>query len=207
MKPHEEQILRVLADSIRVLTLRQIAKTWWTDTRWGRTRASAAMNDLAREGWLHVQRLLSRTIQSFVDPLVDWQPKDRRPDFASVARRLHRRAMVAAKPVKVVYAAKRAVTFFGNGRAPAIKLTQMTHDLNVSELYLHYRRNGFARCLWLSEDRLPRDWPLRERPDALLKNHRGQLLRAVEYGGDYPVSRLVELHTGLASINLGYHLW
>ncbi len=207
MKPHEEQLLRVLSDSVRVLTLQQIAQAWWTDSRWGRSRASTSMKDLAQEGWLHRQRVLSRTIHSFASPLVDWQPGDRRPEFASVARGLHRRAMVAAKPIEVVYAAQRAVTFFGSGRAPAIKLTQMTHDLNVSELYLHYRRNGFARRHWVSEDRLPRDWPLRERPDGLLRNNRGKLIRAVEYGGDYPESRLVELHTGLASIHLRYQLW
>jgi len=199
--------LRVLCDSVRVLTLRQIAQTWWTDTRWGRSRASTSMKNLAQEGWVHRQRVLCRTIHAFALPLVDWQPGDRRPEFASVVLRLHRRAMVAAKPVKVVYAAKRAVTFFASGRAPSVKLTQMTHDLNVSELYLHYRRNGFARRHWLSEDRLPRDWPLRERPDGLLRNNRGELIRAVEYGGDYPKRRLVELHTGLASINLSYQLW
>ena len=56
MNPHEEQIARVLANSVRVMTVAQIAKTWWTDTRWGQSRASAAMTRLAREGWLHVQR-------------------------------------------------------------------------------------------------------------------------------------------------------
>ena len=43
MNRHEEQIVRVLANSVRVMTIVQIASTWWTDTRWGRDRASAAM--------------------------------------------------------------------------------------------------------------------------------------------------------------------
>jgi hypothetical protein len=207
MKRHEEQIVRVLADSVRVMTMAQIAGIWWTDTRWGRSRATAAINQLATEGWLHVQRALSRPVEAFASPLIGWCPGKRRPDFGVVARSLHRRAMADAKPVKVVFAATRAVTFFGSGRAPTVKLTQMTHDLNVSELYLHYRRSGLPDRCWTSEDRLPRDWPLKERPDALLRNDAGDFVRAVEYGGDYQTRRLSELHAGLSSIGLGYEIW
>jgi hypothetical protein len=207
MNRHEEQIVRVLTNSVRVMTIVQVARTWWTDTRWGRDRASAAMKRLASEGWLHVQRALARPVQSFVSPLIAWRPGRRRPEFDAVARSLHQRAMADAKPVKVVFAASRAVIFFGTGRAPSVKLTQLTHDLNVSELYLHHRRNGLSDRCWASEDRLPRDWPLKERPDALLRNEAGDVVRAVEYGGDYPASRLAELHAGLSRIELGYDIW
>jgi hypothetical protein len=83
----------------------------------------------------------------------------------------------------------------------------MTHDLNVAELYLHHRRGGLPACCWTAEDRLPGSWPLKERPDAVVRNQTGDLVRAVEYGGDYPASRLEELHAGLASIRLAYEIW
>lgn len=207
MNRHEEQIVRILADSVRVMTVAQVARTWWTDTRWGRDRASAAMTRLAAKGWLHVQHALSRPIQSFVSPLIDWRPGTRRPDFAAAARLLHQRAIVDARTVKVVFAATRAVRFFSSGPALPVKLTQMTHDLNVSELYLHYRRSGLADQCWTSEARLGRDWPLKERPDAVLRDEAGTIVRAVEYGGDYTASRLAELHAGLSSINLSYEIW
>jgi len=54
---------------------------------------------------------------------------------------------------------------------------------------------------------LPRDWPIKQRPDALLQSEEGDFVRAVEYGGDYPASRLMELHTGLSSIGLAYEIW
>lgn len=207
MRSHEQQIVRVLAERVRVLTIHQIAATWWTETRWGRGRASAAMSSLADEGWLHVQQALSRPIQSFATPLVAWRPGDYRPDLAAIARSLHRRAIVNAKPVKVVFATTRAATLFCSGRAPSVKLTQMTHDLNVAELFLHYLRSGLPRDRWMSEDRLPRDWPIKERPDALVRNEAGEIIRALEYGGDYPESRLAELHDGLSSIHLAYEIW
>lgn len=207
MNRHEEQFVRVLADSVRVMSIVQVASTWWTDTRWGRSRASAATNQLVSDGWLHMQWALSRPVQSLVSPLIAWRPGDRRPDFRLTVRLLHQRAMADARPVKIVFAARRAVIFFGTGRAPSIKLTQMTHDLNVSELYLHYRRNGLPDHCWTSEDRLPRDWPLKARPDALLRSENGDVVRATEYGGDYPASRLTELHAGLSSIGLSYEIW
>ena len=207
MNRHEEQIANILAESVRVMTVTQIARTWWTDTRWGRDRASAAMTRLAAEGWLHVQQALSRPIQSFVAPLIAWRRGARRPDFGAAVRLLHQRAMVAARPVKIVFAGTRAVRFFASGPAMSVKLTQMTHDLNVSELYLHYRRIGVPDRFWTSEARLPRHWPLKERPDAVLRDEAGTIVRAVEYGGDYTVSRLAELHAGLSSINLSYEIW
>ena len=207
MNQHEQQIVRILANSVRVLTLGQIAGTWWTDTRWGRRRASVAMHQLAAEGWIDVRKVLARAIECFHSPLIEWRPGQERPDFVAASRSLHRRAMSDAKCVQVVLAARRAVIFFGSGRAPVVKLTQMTHDLNVAALYLHYRKSGLPGDRWISEDRLPRNWPLKQRPDALLRSESGTLLRAVEYGGDYPPTRLVELHAGLASIGLGYEIW
>ena len=187
--------------------LGQIASTWWTDTRWGRRRATVAMNRLANEGWVDVRKVLTRPIQSFASPLIQWRPGQGRPDFAAASRSLRRRAVADATSVTIVLAARRAVTLFGSGRAPVVKLTQMTHDLNVAALYLHFRRAGLPGGCWVSEDRLPRDWPLRERPDALLRDEAGALVRAVEYGGDYPSSRLAHLHAGLSSIGLGYEIW
>ena len=106
-----------------------------------------------------------------------------------------------------VFASPRSIVLFGQGHAPSVKLTQMTHDLHVSEVYLHYRVNGLSSRHWTSEDRLPRDWPLRERPDATLMDEEGHPYRAVEYGGNYPPTRLAELHEGLSSIELAYEIW
>ena len=115
--------------------------------------------------------------------------------------------MSDAKFATIAYAAKRAVRFFGSGPAPSVKLTQLTHDLNVSEIYLRVFQSRDDGTRWLSEDRLPRDWPMRERPDAVLADESGKTLLAIEYGGDYPVSRLQELHTSFAKADLGYQLW
>lgn len=207
MTPREEQILRALVNDVRVLSLTQVARCWWTDTRWGRSRAKAAMTALECEGWAQIHAALARPIRELSEPLVTWSPDDESPDVWKLSRKLHLRAMQPASMVSFVFASAQSVALFGRGHAPSVKLTQMTHDLHVSEVYLWYRTHGLPARGWLSEDRLPRDWPLRERPDAVLADDDGTIRRAVEYGGDYPPSRLQELHAGLAAMKLEYEIW
>ena len=207
MTPREKEIVKVLADSVRVLSIDQVASAWWSETRWGRSRAKSALSGLVHEGWLHVQQALSRPVLQLTAPIVEWRPEQIQPDLNAAALKLHRRAMTHAIPQTVYYASSKAVCLFGSGRAPTIKLTQMTHDLHVSEVYLHYRTQERAAEDWVSEDRLPRDWLVKVRPDAAIRDHEGSIARAVEYGGDYPVSRLIEIHEQLASVGIGYELW
>lgn len=207
MKGHEEQILRALANDVRVLSLRQVARVWWSNTRWGRSRAKAAMTALDSAGWLQIKRALARPVCELQQPILNWCQGDDPPDFWEISRALHRRAAQPASMTTIVLAKMRTVAMFARGRAPVVKLTQMTHDLQVAEVYLRYRATGLpARC-WISEDRLPRGWPLRERPDAVLATEDGKIARAIEYGGDYPAQRLATLHKGLASIELDYEIW
>ena len=83
--------------------------------------------------------------------------------------------MKPTKMVTVVFAARKAVAVFA--AAPTVKLTQMTHDLHVSEVS-HYRRQGRMK-FWLNEDHLPLDWPIRQRPDAILRDENGKIVHAV----------------------------
>lgn len=207
MKSHEEQILRALANDIHVLSIVQAARTWWTNTRWGRSRAKASMAKLETSGWLRIHRSLARPVQQLSNPLLTWNPGDDTPDLWKVSRVLHRRSMKDASMITFVFASPRSIALFGERRAPSLKLTQMTHDLHVTEVYLRYRTNGLPSRHWLSEDHLPRDWPLRERPDAVLTDDYGRIHRAVDYGGNYPPSRLAELHDGFSSIELSYEIW
>ena len=201
-----EEIIRVLASSVRVMSLQQVARDWWSDTRWGRSRANRTLGELTTAKLLHVRRVLSRPIAPLHATLTVWRPGEAEPDFETLAKQLHRRAMKPAHMLTIVFAARRSVALFSPGAMPTIKLTQMTHDLHVSEVFLHYRRRG-QQTAWLSEDHLPSDWPLRQRPDAVLCDHGGEIVHAVEYGGDYPAKRLIELHRGFSEIELSYEIW
>jgi hypothetical protein len=165
------------------------------------------MIELDSSDWVHIHRSLARPINQLHQPLMAWSPGDDTPDFWRLSRILHRRSMQDASLTTFVFASQRSIVLFGRGRAPSVKLTHMTHDLHVAEVYLRYRITGLSSRHWISEDRLPRNWPLPERPDATLANDDGRIYRAVEYGGNYPPGRLAELHDGLASIELNYEIW
>ena len=109
----------------------------------------------------------------------------------------------------VVTATRKTHNLFGRGVVPRRpKLTQITHDLHVAEVFLAYCTRGFdVQRRWVLEDYFPDTWPIREQPDAILLDEEGKFLRAVEYGGDYSVERLEKLHHALARIWLPYEIW
>jgi hypothetical protein len=140
--------------------------------------------------------------------LFAWRHGRPEPEFGDVANYLRRRARTEAKVIQVVTAEPKARRFFGVGDQRSLKLTQVTHDLHVSEVFLRYYETGFAVFRdWVGEDCLPRPWPLRERPDALVREKGGKTLRAVEYGGEYTAHRLAKLHSGFQKINMPYEIW
>lgn len=209
MTPREKEITAVLCNSIRVMSIFQIAQTWWSLTPWGISRTKSVIKKMSDEGWLKLQQAVSRPVTALERPLVVWSPGATQANFTRLSRRLHTRASEPAEIISVVFATEKANRIFGVGKLATVKLTQMTHDLHVTEIYLNYRRRGLAER-WIGEDRFPGWWPIDVRPDAALQNRLGGLTRAIEYGGDYSSERLHELHTalsGFGGVGLSYEIW
>ncbi len=207
MTNRQIEMLRVLSSDVRVFSDRQVAATWWSDCPTGLHRCRKALKRLEQEGWLVVEKVLSRPVKLRAMPLYSWSPGDPSPDFVVHSRSLHERVLEQPRLVTICVATAKANNLLGVGRRSTVRLTQLTHELLVSQVYLHYRSLGFKNATWVSEDRLPADWRLRVRPDALLDDTNGNFARAIEYGGDYTVKRLEELHSAIASILLSYELW
>ena len=208
MRTREKEILSVLCNCVRAMTIRQLSRAWWTDTPWGLARTRAVAQEIVNAGWLEMRNVLSRPVSELEFPLVEWNPPDAVPDFADISKTLHQRASVPAELATVVFATKKSVALFGAGSLPPVKLTQMTHDLYVSEVFLAYRRRDQAGH-WVGEDQLPRTWPIQQRPDAFLRDSDGSIYRAIEFGGDYSPERISALHHGFASMGRGlpYEIW
>jgi len=210
MRPREKEMLATLTNRVRVMTLDQVARTWWSEKQWGVSRAKKALCELADAGWVNFHDATSRPICRLQHPLFSWQPADSEPDFSRLSQQLHRRAMVPAEIVPVVYATSKSNSLFGEGTLPKVKPTQMTHDLHVAEIFLTYRAAGLRSSEWVGEDQFPYSWPIQQRPDAILVDRRGVVIRAIEYGGDYSTERLDELHDGLSQFDchgLAYEIW
>ena len=129
------------------------------------------------------------------------------PDWSAISKQLHRRGKLDPVMETVVFASRLAFDVFGKSRVSPIKLTQMTHDVQVSEVFFRYWLRGMPFDSWINEDRLPPDFSTGARPDALLVDSTGSWLRAIEYGGDYSVERLVALRDCAARCNVALELW
>lgn len=207
MESRAQEILRTLSSRVRVLSTDQVSRGWWSETRWGLCRAKECLWGLASSQFLVMQSVLSRRIVKLPRPLTRWSCGDATPPFLQLAKILHKRAKAAPVTTTVVWATPKCIALFGTGRRPTLKITQMTHDLQVSEVFLGLTENGLPVEQWLGEDHLPTSWPASVRPDALLVDDDAKPIRAIEYGGDYSAKRLSALHDGFASIELDYELW
>jgi len=208
MNSWEADMLRVLSGDLRIVSLEQAARIWWPDQKRALRNAREAVQKLEFVGWLKVHRALSRPVAELSAPVFVWEPGQPTPPFRELSQQLRRRALADARVVTILAAGPRTRKFHGqSSRGRCIKLTQVTHDLHVAEVWRHHREQGFARHRWIGEDGLSSDWPARQIPDAVLLSEQGHYLKAIEYGGGYPVTRLRNLHRGLSAINLGYELW
>lgn len=210
MNQYELELLDILANHVRFLALAQVARVWFAGQRHAGRQAAQLVRKLASTGWLQVSDVFARPVEPLSGPLCQWQHAEPLPDFLDLSRRLRQRASLSAALTSVLRASTKTRALFAAGEFPTtrIKLTQTTHDLQVAEVCLHYIKVEQTSCVrWVSEDALPETWPLQQRPDALLVDADGQLVRAVEYGGDYSYQRLAELHHALASIPLAYEIW
>ena len=206
MVSHPE-FMTVLTHSVRVLSLSQMARLWWSDTRWGRQRARQHAMSCESQGLLHFKRVLSRPIGVLKTPLLIWRLDDDEPDWVAVSRGLRLRTRKHPVLLPVVFASRLAFDVFATSRVTPFKLTQMTHDLHVSEVFVCYQLLGLPLDSWVSEDRLPITFPSDVRPDALLVDSEGTWQRAVEYGGAYSSARLLALRDCAAKCEVAFELW
>ena len=207
MNSWQEEIVITLANHIRVCSLEQIRRTWWPRQRSGKQRATECIQLLEKNKLVRMRKVFSRPIQRLDAPLLFWQHGDPHPDFQAMANCLRRRARTEAEVIPVVTAEPRGRRLFGVGERRTLKLAQITHDLHVAEVFFRYYESGtdvFRH--WVGEDSMPR-LLMKIRPDALICDDVGGIVRAVEYGGEYTDNRLFRLHEGFYERAMAYEIW
>lgn len=207
MTPWETQLLETLACCLRMLSVGQIARLWWPGQSRSIRNARDSVAGLKAVGWLETPTVLSRPVRPLESPLATWIPGDPAPDVVRLSRVLQRRASMAAHQTRVVTATRKTNECFGYGGLQRIKLTQVTHDLHVSEIFVRYSQLGWGGLSWVGEDRLGDVWPLRQRPDAVLTDHEQRLRLAIEFGGNYSAARLRRLHDATCRVGIGCEVW
>lgn len=208
MTERDEAILDTLTRRVRVLSVSQVAATWWSQAKQGRDQATARLRELQELALVTLVPILARPEPPLESPVLVWRPTDPEPDFGAVSYRLRSRWTLPARRIMSVIATQRAAKRFAGkgGRMP--RASEATHDLCLAAIYLRLLTNDPRRAKrWISEADLfeageGRDDRL---PDALIITRAGKTV--IECGGAYSRSKVSDFHRFCVERGWGYELW
>lgn len=202
-------IVRTLSTKVRVLTLAQIACSWWRDARQPGVLARKRLRHLTEARLIREEVLPAHPMLPLTEPMLSWRPEDADPDFGAVAYRLQRRWSGEYAPTRVYLADRLAGLRFGSAARGRIQHPdQTTHDLHVSALYLKLlsERPELAAS-WVGEDEFAKEREGEKLPDAVLKDETGEVFFVIEFGGRYDAERFRDFHLDCRERELPYDLW
>jgi hypothetical protein len=209
LSQRDDDICRILTHKVRVLSLPQIAATWFASAAGPLRAARKCVAALQEAGLVTVATLVVHPPVAVPAPLVTWSPGDAEPNLGSLAYRLERRWPLAPVPTSLVTATRKAAARYGGHGGRQSRRSEASHDLSLAGLYLHMRMRSSLRAqAWVSEAALLAEgWGRRQPlPDALLRFARGRQI-AVEFAGTYPKHRLKRFHAFCARRGLTYEVW
>lgn len=206
----DDDILRTLSCCVRLASLRQLARHWWSDCASPETAARTRLRALERSRLLNRQNVQAIVLPPLRRPLVQWQLGEWIPDFGAVAWLLQKRWRSELKSTTVYFATERAARRFGGRRLGRIpRAFQVSHDLGVAEMHFALRRlNPGVSELWVDEDRLAPFRRGEKLPDAVLARTADTTpLLVLEFGGSYGKHRLQGFHDDNEERGLPYQIW
>jgi len=209
MQARQDEIVSTLTHKLRLLTLGQIARTWWAETSRPEENARRSLAQVVACGLLRRIRVNARPELLLRSPVVRWSPSDPEPPFGRVAYRLQTRWNEAPMPTEIYSATTKAGKVFGGAVGGRLKAPlQASHDLHVSALYLRLRNDDpVAAEAWIAEDRLAPFRRHEKLPDAVLGSGPADIRLVLEFGAGYDKARVRAFHDDCAERGLPYELW
>jgi len=201
------EILTILTHKVRVLSIPQIARTWWSQAVSPIPSAQARLRVLESRGQI---RCLSFPVHPEINlekPLEVWRPGLSQPDFGTLSYRAH--ARWAHPPIfeTLVYATKTAAAYFGGFGGSPPDANHATHDMHLAAVFLMKRlHEPESADSWQSEQTVhaARSGYDDKLPDAIVNF---PVAMAIEFVGKYPKARLSAFHDYCAREKMAYELW
>jgi hypothetical protein len=208
IEDRDRQIVTALTRRIRVLTLHQIARTWWECSPGRYDTALGRLSLLVRRGVLQCFPLRTYPELLLEKPVWEWYPGEPPPPFGVVSYRLKSRWDEPLRVTTVYTASKQSARFFAGHGGPLCRPLQVTHDLHVSAIYLQLLLNRPQDANgWVSEDMLGPRKSGRKVPDAEIHDADGRPQKVIEFGGSYAPERVRKVHEDCETRGLPYELW
>ncbi len=159
----DREIISALSQRIRVTNIFQLSRTWWEDTANGREGAQRRMSRLIQAGYIEAFNLRVHPELPLGGPVWTWKPGEPTPAFGILSYRLRSRWTEPLRLTTVYAASEKGARLYAGCGGRLSHPLQVTHDLHVSAIYLHFleysperaRMAGFQKtCLRLcAEDK------------------------------------------------------
>lgn len=204
------EILHALTHCVRVLSVDQIRRGWWSSTTEDSTAVRDRLRLLARSGWISRASILTQPLPKMDEPLAVWWPGQVSPPFDAIAWTTKKRWRAPARSTPVVLASDKAARrFFGRQARGLRQAFQATHDLGLSEVYLHFRKARTSLLpLWRGERQIASLRRRRKVPDAVIADASLWPPQVViEFAGMYSAERMRNFHSFCVRESLPYELW
>lgn len=201
----DRALLDVLLRSVRFLSLAQVGRMWWGETKSPERNASRRLRQLEQGGFVHLFSAVAHAEVFLEYPIFSWSPGQDAPDFFSLAAHLHGRWPGEFRPTASVIASEKAARLLGGSGGRFPRATEETHDLHLSSVYLHFREHRpDLASTWQHEDECDHR-PGQKVPDAYVGRADNRV--AIELAGKYSREKLSEFHLYCESRRLPYELW
>lgn len=189
------EILAPLTCKVRVLTLEQIARTYFSSNKPNDKAARNLITELEIAGFLKNYSAMVHPEIKLKAPLCRYSPGDPTPDFGPIASMTRGRWKQAPVSTEIVYATQYAKEVFGGylgGKKP--RPSETRHDIHVAQIFLQLAKQDptFSNA-WISEEQLLEEREAKQGrvPDVVLRLENPVI---IEFGGAYPRAKLEAFH-------------
>lgn len=204
----DREILEVLTLRVKLLTVSQIARTWWSGPNAEKT-AARRVRDLEAVGMLKRFTVYAHPELPLTAPVFSWRPGDDAPSFGALSYRLTSRWTEAHRPTSAVIATQAAANSFGGHAPKPPKRVEENHDVHQAAVFLAVRAPWPELVKsWRAEPAIRRsrpDGPGEKLPDALLTANGAE--KIIDFGGAYSAEKLEGFHAWAEQKGTPYELW
>jgi hypothetical protein len=208
LTPRDLDILDALTKRVRVLTLPQVARTWWAVSKNPIENARNRLQILKTNTLVQIQRVPAHPELLLEEPVSTWTPGAAPPDFGAVSYLLQTRWNRPTVSTVCISATTKAANRLGGhgGRFP--REVERTHDIHLARVYLCFKdRSPSLLQGWIFEEALRQEHRRSSErlPDVIIRN--GTHQRVIEFGGAYPKVKLEAFHGYCKEKAFPYEIW
>lgn len=200
-------IVETLTRRVRLLSIDQIARIWWS--RAGSLRViRRRLRRLAAAGLIHRTIANVHPPLDVSRPLAQWKPGVDEPDSRHVSLQAKNRWQSASTPHELFFATKLAANLYGSTAGALPELNHRDHDLLLGQVYAVYRTTRPEEAQWwVGHDTLPKAGYRIKNPDAFLVDSNGEATCIIESAGRCDSRQVESFHDHCVQCGLPYELW